>query len=135
MYFLIQFCIRSRFYVLQFLKKESLFYTLYMQPTHCIMLYNKFTCKYDKIIHPILKGFLSFQWRKRRDQCWNFRTFYGGQEPSRNRVDEPARQATQAGGIDSLELIPGLLKSLKIPSQLTKTGSFDKGQQIRFDKF
>jgi hypothetical protein len=29
-----------------------------------------------------------------------------------------ARQATQAGGIDSLESISGLLKSLKIPSLL-----------------
>ncbi len=45
--------------------------------------------------------------------CWNFRTIYGGSEPSRNRVVVPARQA---GGIDSLESIPVLLKSLKIPS-------------------
>ncbi len=42
-------------------------------------------------------------------QCWNFRTVYEGQELSRNRVVVPARQATQAGGIDSLESIPGLL--------------------------
>jgi hypothetical protein len=35
-------------------------------------------------------------------------------EPSRNRVVVPARQATKAGGIDSLESIPGLLKSSKI---------------------
>ncbi len=34
---------------------------------------------------------------------------------SRNRVVAPAYQATNAGGIDSLEPIPGLLKSLKIP--------------------
>jgi hypothetical protein len=39
---------------------------------------------------------------------------YGGQEPSRNRVVVPARQATQPGGVGSLELILGLLKSLKI---------------------
>jgi hypothetical protein len=26
--------------------------------------------------------------------CWNFRTIYGGWEPSRNRVVVPARQAT-----------------------------------------
>jgi hypothetical protein len=26
--------------------------------------------------------------------CWNFRTIYGGQEPSRNRVVAPSRQAT-----------------------------------------
>ncbi len=48
--------------------------------------------------------------------CWNFRTIFGGQEPSRNRDVVPARQATQAGGIDSLESIPGLLKKFKIPS-------------------
>ncbi len=35
-------------------------------------------------------------------------------EPSKNRVVVPIRQATKAGGIDSLESIPGLLKSLKI---------------------
>ncbi len=33
---------------------------------------------------------------------WNFRTIYGGKEPSRNRVLVPARRASQAGGIDSL---------------------------------
>jgi hypothetical protein len=32
----------------------------------------------------------------------------------RNRVIVPVRQATLAGRIDSLESIPGLLKSLKI---------------------
>jgi hypothetical protein len=31
-----------------------------------------------------------------------------------NRVAVPARQVTEAGGIDCLESIPGLLKSLKI---------------------
>jgi hypothetical protein len=48
--------------------------------------------------------------------CWNFRTIYGGyrSQLSRKRVAVPARQAT--GGIDFLESIPGLLKSLKIPS-------------------
>ncbi len=51
-----------------------------------------------------------------RALCWNFRTIYGGQEPSWNRVVVPARPATQAGGIDSLESISGLLKSLKIPA-------------------
>jgi hypothetical protein len=35
-------------------------------------------------------------------------------EPSRNRAVVPARQATLAGGIDSLEPILELLKSLKI---------------------
>ncbi len=46
-------------------------------------------------------------------QCWIFRTIYGGQKPSRKRVVLPARQATYAGKIDSLESIPVLLKSLK----------------------
>jgi hypothetical protein len=36
-----------------------------------------------------------------------------------NRVAVPARQATKADGIDSLESLPGLLNSLKIPSQST----------------
>jgi hypothetical protein len=31
-----------------------------------------------------------------------------------NRVIVPARQATKAGGIDTVELIPGLLKRLQI---------------------
>jgi len=34
---------------------------------------------------------------------------------ARNRVIKPARQATQAGEIHSLESIPGLNKRLKIP--------------------
>jgi hypothetical protein len=38
----------------------------------------------------------------------------GGWEASMNRVVAPARQASKAG-----ESIPGLLKSLKIPSQYT----------------
>ncbi len=37
---------------------------------------------------------------------------------NRNRVVVPARQPTLAGEIDSLESIPGPLKSLKIPAQL-----------------
>jgi hypothetical protein len=41
----------------------------------------------------------------------------GAREPSRNRVVVPARQATQRGGIGSLELILGLLNSLKIRAQ------------------
>ncbi len=47
--------------------------------------------------------------------CWNFWTIYGGQEPSRNRVLVPARQATKADGIDSLESISEHHRSLKIP--------------------
>ncbi len=46
----------------------------------------------------------------------DFRTIYWGQEPSSNRVVKLARLATKAGGIDSLESIPGLFKSFKIPS-------------------
>ncbi len=37
-----------------------------------------------------------------------------GRGPSRNSVVVPARQATQPGGIGSLESILGLIKSLKI---------------------
>ncbi len=40
-----------------------------------------------------------------------------GYEPSRNRDVVPSRQATQSGGIRSLESIVGLLKSLKIRAQ------------------
>ncbi len=40
------------------------------------------------------------------------------------RVVVPARQATKAGGVDSLESIPGLLKSLKIPSQARQVLSY-----------
>jgi hypothetical protein len=42
------------------------------------------------------------------------RIFQLDQEPSRKRVVVPVRQATQPGGIGSLESILGLLKSLKI---------------------
>ena len=45
---------------------------------------------------------------------------------SRNSVVVPARQATQAGGIDSLESIPGLLKSLKIRALRNKLEKADK---------
>ncbi len=45
----------------------------------------------------------------------NKRAIYGGEEPS--RVVVQARQATKAGGIDSMESIPGLVTSLKIPYQ------------------
>jgi hypothetical protein len=43
-----------------------------------------------------------------------FLTIHGGKEPCRNKVVVPARQATQPGGIGSLELILRLLKCLKI---------------------
>ncbi len=39
-----------------------------------------------------------------------FKQSSGGLEPSRNRVVEPARQAAQAGGFDSLETSLGLIK-------------------------
>ncbi len=45
-----------------------------------------------------------------RSQCWNFKTIYESQ--NRNRVVVPAREATQAGGINTLESIPGLLKKI-----------------------
>ncbi len=38
----------------------------------------------------------------------------GAKDPSRNRLVVPARRATKAGGIEPLESIPGLLKSIKI---------------------
>jgi hypothetical protein len=44
-----------------------------------------------------------------------------GLELSRNRVIVPARQAKLAGGIHSLESIPGLYKRLKIRAQDTVT--------------
>ncbi len=40
-----------------------------------------------------------------------------GLGPSRNRVVVPARQATQPGGIGSLQAVLGLLKILKIRAQ------------------
>ncbi len=49
------------------------------------------------------------------NQCWNFKqSMHGGQEPSKNWVVVPARQATQPDGTGSLESILGLLKSFKI---------------------
>jgi hypothetical protein len=42
------------------------------------------------------------------------KNLYGGEEPSRNRVVVPARQATYAGGIDSSKMILALLKNVKI---------------------
>jgi hypothetical protein len=42
-----------------------------------------------------------------------FKQSLGGCEPSRNEVDVPPRQATLAGGIDSLESILELLKNFK----------------------
>jgi hypothetical protein len=44
-----------------------------------------------------------------------------GLEPSRNRVVVLPCQATLAGGIDSLESILGLLKSLKIQAMSIRT--------------
>jgi hypothetical protein len=47
-----------------------------------------------------------------------------GLELSKNRVVAQARQATWAGGIDSLELILGLLKSLKIRALSVQSSAF-----------
>jgi hypothetical protein len=57
---------------------------------------------------------------KQKETCAGiFEQSMGGQEPSRNSVVVPARQATtQPGGIGSLESILGLLKSLKIRALL-----------------
>ncbi len=52
---------------------------------------------------------------------------------ARNRVNwvaVPARQASQAGEIDSLESIPGLLNSLKIPSLIVFDFLLGKAEQI-----
>ncbi len=53
----------------------------------------------------------------RKRPVLEFLTIFGGGKPSRNRVVVPARQATQPGGIGSLESILGLLKNLKIRAQ------------------
>jgi hypothetical protein len=45
----------------------------------------------------------------------------GGEEPSRNRVVVPARQATQTGAIGSLQSILGLHKRFKIRAQESAT--------------
>ncbi len=54
--------------------------------------------------------------------CWDFKTICGGQEPNKIRVVVPAHQATstKAGGIDSLELILGLLQCLNIRARVQK---------------
>ncbi len=46
---------------------------------------------------------------------------------SKNRVVVPARQATQPGGIRSLESILGLLKSFKIRALLIYDFGFSRG--------
>ncbi len=67
------------------------------------------------------------------NQCWNFRTINGDYEPSRNRVVVPERKGildclyrvlgiNSSDGINSSESIPGLLKSLKIPSLIHGDG-------------
>jgi hypothetical protein len=54
--------------------------------------------------------------RRYWNNCAGTIKIYGGMEPSRKMVIAPARQVTEDGGIDSLESIPGLLISLKIPA-------------------
>jgi hypothetical protein len=51
---------------------------------------------------------------------------YGGYAPSRKRVVVPTRAATFAGGIDSLESILALLKSLKIRALIYEYDIFDE---------
>jgi hypothetical protein len=51
-----------------------------------------------------------------------------GYPPSRNGVIVPARQATQAVGIHSLESIPGLRKRLKIRAPVVGGESLPAGQ-------
>jgi len=56
----------------------------------------------------------------------------GARKPSRDKVVVSTRQATQPGGIGSLESILGLLKSLKIRAQNNPTYvPFDRSEQIR----
>ncbi len=55
-------------------------------------------------------------------------------EPSRNAVVVSARQATWAGGIDSLESIPGPFKRLKLPSQ-SSWKKDKKNEQRRHQSF
>jgi hypothetical protein len=45
------------------------------------------------------------------------------------------RQATKAGRIDSLESIPGLLKSLKIPSQVCPMCEATFSLEVRQEEF
>jgi hypothetical protein len=73
-------------------------------------------CIYDSATNPnkISLSFLHSVLPLRSTQCWNFLTVYRGGKSSRNTVVVAARQATQAGGIDSLESILGLLRSFKI---------------------
>jgi hypothetical protein len=56
-------------------------------------------------------------------QSLNFLPIYGGYEPSTNRFIVLARPTTEAGGLDSLESIPGLHRSLKIRALLSKGGA------------
>ncbi len=62
-------------------------------------------------------------------QCSNFLTIYWGYRlPARHRL------ATQAGGIDTLESIPGLLNSLKIPSHVENSGEGEDLQQLGYER-
>ncbi len=106
--------------------KVSLLSSLLSPATHQVGKRTKLQCNQSP-------NFLTFQEpRNRCSLCWNFRTIYGGLEPSRNRAVVPALQPMQPGGIDSLASIPGLLPSLKIPSlavrydnQATQAGGID----------
>jgi hypothetical protein len=52
-----------------------------------------------------------------------FKQSMGARNQDKNRVIVPARQATLAGGIHSLESIPGLHKRLKIRAQCCESRS------------
>ena len=69
------------------------------------------------VILVVVVSFVALVVRTVVHRAGSFKQSMGAWEPSRNRFVVPARQATEAGGIHSLESIPGLLKSLKIPSQ------------------
>ncbi len=60
--------------------------------------------------------------------CWNFKTIYGGQEPSKNRVVVPTPSGYIAWRKWFLESILRLLKSLKIRAQIAL---FSQGQYSR----
>jgi hypothetical protein len=79
---------------------------------HCIVSTSK-----NQTIMPFQESAVylhNYRYINGRDPVASAGIFKQSMEPSRNRVVVPARQATQRGGIGSLESILGLLKSLKI---------------------
>jgi hypothetical protein len=57
--------------------------------------------------------------------CCNFLAIYRRQKPIRNRVLVPARQATKAGGIDSMESVLGSIEVKNTASGLLFTTLID----------